>query len=166
MKEKTLPKNELIHDFDGKKPRNSIDKSVKSKKSNPLVLVVIFTLILGIGTGFLAAQTSGSIGGSGKGPLSVNESEDSGDIKKGATFGVEDTEQFPDDAEGIVREGGVEGEGAYHLERPGGESQNVYMTSSILDLSQFVGRKVKVWGATYGAETAGWFMDVGFVEIL
>jgi len=31
------------------------------------------------------------------------------------------------------------------LERPGGDSQNVYLTSSIVDLSKFVNSKVKIW---------------------
>lgn len=163
MQESKEPKNELIHDLDGKKPKNSIDKSVKKKKSNPIVLIIIFTLILGIGTGFIASQTSGNVS---KGPISINGSEDSGDIKKGATFGVEDTKNFPDEAEGVLKEGGIEGEGAFHLERPGGESQNVYMTSSAIDLSQFVGKEVKVWGATQDAQVAGWLMDVGRLEVL
>lgn len=162
MKDTELPKNELIHDLSGKKS-NSIDKSSKPKKSNPLLLIVLFTLILGVGTGFIAAQTSGS---AKKTPLSLDGETSSSEVKKGSTFGVDDVKNFPDTAEGIVKEGGVDGEGAYHLERPGGESQNVYMTSSAVDLSQLVGKKVKVWGATQTAQTAGWLMDVGKVEIL
>ncbi|MDO8269715.1 MAG: hypothetical protein Q7T54_03530, partial [Candidatus Levybacteria bacterium] len=63
-------------------------------------------------------------------------------------------------------EGGIDGEGEYHLERPGGDSQNVYMSSSTVDLAQFTGRKVKVWGQTNSAQKAGWLMDVGKVEVL
>lgn len=149
--------------MDGKRA-NSIDKSNdRPKKGNPLLLIVIFTLILGIGTGFIAYKTAGS---NGQNPLSVDKSDGSGEIKKGATFGVDDVKNFPDTAEGVVKEGGVEGEGEYHLERPGGESQNVYMTSSAVDLGQLVGKKVKVWGQTQTAQTAGWLMDVGKVEIL
>lgn len=125
--------------------------------------MIVFTLILGVGTGFIASKTSNS---GSKAPLSVNESDSSGDIKKGASFGVDDPKQFPDTAEGTLREGGIDGEGAFHLERPGGDSQNVYMTSSAVDLSQFVGKKIKVWGQTQDAQTAGWLMDVGKVEIL
>ena len=40
------------------------------------------------------------------------------------------------------------------------------MTSSVVDLSQFVDRKVKVWGSTQTAQVAGWLMDVGRVEVL
>ncbi len=79
--------------------------------------------------------------------------------------GVKDNKQFPDHAEGTLKKGGVDGEGSHHLERPGGESQNVYLTSSVADLSKFVGKKVKVQGQTQKAQKAGWLMDVGYVEI-
>jgi hypothetical protein len=65
----------------------------------------------------------------------------------------------------VVKEGGIEDEGQYHLVRPGGDSQNVYMTSSSVDLAQFIGKKVKVWGQTQAAKKAGWLMDVGRVQV-
>ncbi len=80
--------------------------------------------------------------------------------------GISDKKTFKDQAEGVLKEGGIEGEGAFHLERPGGKSQNVYLTSSTVDLSQYVGKKVRVHGETFAAQTAGWLMDVGLVEIL
>ncbi|MFZ1549532.1 MAG: hypothetical protein WAT44_03660, partial [Microgenomates group bacterium] len=75
------------------------------------------------------------------------------------------TKRFPDAAMGILKEGGIDGEGSYHLERPGGKSQNVYLTSSIVDLAKFVGKKIKVQGETFSGQTAGWLMDVGYVEL-
>lgn len=85
-------------------------------------------------------------------------------VKKMA--GIADKKTFKDQAEGILREGGINGEGNFHLERPGGESQNVYLTSSTVDLSLYLGKKVRVWGETFKGEKAGWLMDVGFVELL
>lgn len=82
------------------------------------------------------------------------------------TVGVADKKTFRDKAEGILKEGGIDGEGNFHLQRPGGESQNVYLTSTTVDLSQYVGKKVRVWGETFTAEKAGWLMDVGLVELL
>lgn len=79
--------------------------------------------------------------------------------------GVVDKKTFNTDATGILREGGIEGEGNFHLERPGGVSQNAYLTSSTVDLSKYVGKKVKVWGQTFQGQKAGWLMDVGLVEI-
>lgn len=80
--------------------------------------------------------------------------------------GIADKKTFKDMAEGVLKEGGIDGEGNFHLERPGGESQNVYLTSSTVDLSLYVGKKVRVWGETFSAEKAGWLMDVGLVELL
>lgn len=80
--------------------------------------------------------------------------------------GIVDKKTFSDQAEGILKEGGVDGEGSFHLERPGGPSQNVYLTSSTIDLSKHVGKKVRVYGQTFAAEKAGWLMDVGLVEII
>ncbi len=159
MVDTKLPKKELIHELEA--PRR------KGNSSNVITKSLIFTfaivLVLGIGTGYIASNVSG-VGN--KGPLSINEGDSSGEIKKGFTTGVENAKEFPDSAEGVLREGGIEGEGEFHLERPGGESQNVYMTSSAVDLSQFIGRKIKVWGQTQTAQKAGWLMDVGKVEVL
>ena len=81
-------------------------------------------------------------------------------------MGIKDKKTFKDNAEGILRDGGIEGEGQFHLERPGGISQNVYLTSTTVDLSQLIGKKVRVWGETFSAQKAGWLMDVGLVEVL
>lgn len=79
--------------------------------------------------------------------------------------GIVDKKTFKDSVEGILREGGIDGEGNFHIERPGGISQNAYLTSSTVDLSIYVGKKVKVWGQTFSGQKAGWLMDVGLVEI-
>lgn len=89
-----------------------------------------------------------------------------GGTEKGKTFGVVDEKAFKDQAEGEIASGGIDGEGSHHLIRDGGESQYVYLTSSIVDLDQFVGKKVRVWGQTFEAQKAGWLMDVGRLEIL
>ncbi len=157
MEEKRVQKKELIHDFDSSK------KKEQQPMVKPLIFTIIIMIVLGVGTGYIASNVSGS---GKKGPVSISGNESaSGEIKKGATFGVSDAKNFPDSVEGLVKEGGVDGEGEFHLERPGGESQNVYMTSSAVDLSKFVGKKVKVWGQTQTAQKAGWLMDVGKVEV-
>lgn len=86
-------------------------------------------------------------------------------IQTDKASGVLDKKTFKDSAEGIMREGGVDGEGNFHLERPGGASQNAYLTSSTVDLSKYIGKKVTVWGQTFQGQKAGWLMDVGLVEI-
>lgn len=82
------------------------------------------------------------------------------------TAGVEDLKTFKDMAEGQLEKGGIGGEGSWHLVRPGGDSQSVYLTSSTVDLSPYVGKKVRVHGQTIAGQKAGWLMDVGFVELL
>lgn len=119
-------------------------------------------VILGIGAGYILSR--------GK---TVNTKITSGStaqtissLPKGTVVGSNDMSTFKDTAEGVVQNGGIDGEGQFHLVRPGGDSQNVYMTSSIVDLSQFIGKKVKVNGQTQAAQHAGWLMDVGRVEVL
>ena len=102
--------------------------------------------------------------GTGSATIASTDSVNRSQLQSGQTYGVADTKSFPDTAEGTLQNGGINGEGQYHLVRPGGDSQSVYMTSSTVDLSLFINRKVKVWGATQKAESAGWLMDVGKVK--
>jgi len=140
----------------------SFDKgNFKTKYSPKIIVALILVAIVGILSGYFLSGTGGQ-----------NQASQSGGIlnlssaPKGTVVGSNDTKTFKDVVEGTLKEGGIDGEGAFHLERPGGESQNVYLTSSIVDLSKFVARKIKVWGETQKAQHAGWLMDVGRVEVL
>jgi hypothetical protein len=137
----------------------------KKSSSTPFmaVIVVVLTLALGTATGFFASRVFGSKTGA-SGVTKVTDAEVTADGTP-KTAGIKDPEQFKDTAEGTLKEGGFEGEGSFHLERPGGESQNVYLTSSTVDLSLFVGKKVSVLGKTFDSEKAGWLMDVGYIEL-
>ena len=102
-----------------------------------------------------------------KSTKSKNTAQEKGTtVKKGMVFGSDDLKTFRDSDEGILEKGGIDGEGSHRLKREGGESQTAYLTSSIVDLDQFVSHKVKVWGETNKARKAGWLMDVGRVEVL
>ena len=125
------------------------------------IFIFIAFILLGIGTGFLVAKIK-----SGGASLSSRSAISGGNFKKGEVVGSADTKTFNDTAEGVLKVGGIQDEGTHHLVRPGGDSQNVYLTSSVVDLSQFEGKKVKVWGKTFAGDKAGWLMDVGRVEIL
>jgi len=130
-----------------------------------IILGVVVTLLLGVGTGYMLAVNGQGSGGIQSEPglqREVTESE----ITVGTKVGVRDERTFKDMGEGMLQKGGIDGEGSHHLIRPGGESQTIYITSSVIDLDQFVGRKVKVWGETVGAQKAGWLMDVGKLEVL
>lgn len=80
--------------------------------------------------------------------------------------GLADEKTFRDSAEGVLKSGGIAGEGTHHLERDGGPSQNVYLTSTVIDLESFVDKKVQVWGETISARKAGWLMDVGKIKVV
>jgi hypothetical protein len=140
---------------------HSFTEKRQSFSSAKVIGILLVVALFGVGTGFGLSQFSKQTGTSIV-PAALNPNAP----QKGKTYGSGDTSTFKDTAEGVVREGGIEGEGQYHMERPGGESQNVYMTSSLVDLSQFLGKKVKVWGQTQKAQKAGWLMDVGKVQVL
>lgn len=140
----------LVHDM--KKEKNGFPFS-------PIVLIFFSgAIIFGIGTGLLLARNSGGV--------ATNSVVGGENTTKGTTVGSNDTKTFKDKAEGVLEEGGIEGEGQFHLVRPGGDSQNVYLISSTVDLSQFIKKKIRVWGETQKAQRAGWLMDVGRVEVL
>ena len=143
-----------------------LDEKSKSRFGKYTKLVsVLMVLALGLGSGFLIAQLTIATGVVDK-KVEVREFSSDEEITKGLVVGADDKSQFPDEAEGVLVEGGIDGEGTHYLERPGGPSQNVYVTSSNVDLQKFVGRKVKVDGKTFAAEKAGWLMDVGQLEVL
>lgn len=76
---------------------------------------------------------------------------------------------FRDNAEGTVEKNDQldkYAQGTHKLIRPGGEDQTAFLTSSVLDLNEYVGKKVKVFGETFGSSQVGWLMDVGKVEII
>lgn len=135
-----------------------LDKNKKLEAlSIPIVIVFfIVSLVIGIGSGYLLAKKEG--------PSIASDTKSTESSKEAA--GILDKKRFPDDAEGTLRKGGIDGEGNFHVERKGGESQNVYLTSSTVDLSKFVGKKVRVWGQTFTGQKAGWLMDVGYIEVL
>lgn len=128
--------------------------SIEKKRKKGIYLGAIIIIVAGIFTGYFLSQSkTTSLGGSKI-------------IETNKVVGSTDTKVFKDSAEGVLEKGGINGEGTHKLIRPGGESQTVYLTSSVIDLNKFVGKKVKAWGETQAAEKAGWFMDVGRLEIM
>jgi hypothetical protein len=71
-----------------------------------------------------------------------------------------------DNATGDLKDGGIAGQGTHHIERDGGPSHFVYLTSSVIDLSSFVGKKVQVWGQTLASKKAPWLMDVAKIQVV
>ena len=147
-------------------------KSAKKQKTSnffsslpwPKILLVTAVIAAGIGTGYGVHSLTSS--GSSK-TNTIKTASPDGKISQGDTFGVEDPgETFPDEATGVLVKGGVDGEGSHHIMRAPDASQNVYLTSTVVDLDQFIGHKVKIWGQTNDARKAGWLMDVGKIKIV
>lgn len=142
-------------------------KDTPMKKKNTTALtIIILAIIAGIGTGFGANAFMGKTGSlAGDNTLTQAGSPTDG-IKVGDVYGNPNEKDLKDSAEGVVQIGGVDGEGSHHILRPGGPSQTVYLTSSSVDLDNFEGTKVKIWGETFSAQKAGWLMDVQRVKVL
>lgn len=151
-----LSNRHLLHNF---------DSGIIKKISLPVAFLIITVSLVAGGVSGFAVTSITNRADTNNAQSDESKSNNAQDLDK-KTAGIKDTKTFPDQAEGVLREGGFEGEGSYHLERPGGKSQNAYLTSSTIDLSEFTGQKVKVWGATFRASKAGWLMDVGYLEVL
>lgn len=133
------------------------DFSVKNFALSGVAVIVV--VLLGLGTGWL-------LSGRNQGLLGLNVSTAPG-AKSGANeAGLADEKTFSDSAEGTLVEGGINGEGTHHLERTGGASQNIYLTSTVINLQDFVGKKVQIWGQTISGKKAGWLMDVGKIKVI
>ena len=105
---------------------------------------------MGTMTGYILSNRDGAGGNT-----LTSGTIDSSKVSKGVIVGSNDIKTFKDTASGTLKNGGINGEGQFHLVRTGGDSQNVYLTSSSVDLSVFVGKKIKVWGETQRAQYAG-----------
>lgn len=149
-KNKPVQNQPLVHNI------NNINPIFTQK----LLIFLIAAIFLGAVTGYVLNMQKGK-----KGNTFVSGSVNPSEISKGTVVGTNDTKTFKDTTEGTLKTGGINEEGQFHLVRPGGDNQSVYLTSSTLDLSSFVGKKIKVWGETQKAQYAGWLMDVGRVEV-
>lgn len=120
-----------------------------------LLVICVGSIVLGAVTGFFLSQGGGAAPGGI--PLNV-----------GAPKAPEqDSRTFRDFAEGTIKirpeaKGDEYAEGTHTLQREG--AVPVALTSSVVDLSLYEGKKVKVYGETQKALKEGWLMDVGKVE--
>lgn len=128
------------------------------KKQRYIVIVVYVLLALfGVGTGYLLVSKGGT-----KTSLTATGTA----IKTATVVGVSDPSTFKDCATGTLEKEGLNGEGTHKLIREGGPSQTAYLISSVADMDQYVGMKVKVCGQTMQAKKVSWLMDVGRLETL
>lgn len=144
----TVTTTPVVRKFESTKPVN---------KNLILGIISLVVVLAGIGTGYL-------LSGVGKKTAEIGTS---GEIKNNTNeAGILDESKFSTTTEGVLEEGGIGGEGTYHLVRGVGPSQYAYLTSSAVDMSPFVGKKVKVWGETMSGKKAGWLIDVGKIKVV
>jgi len=121
-----------------------------------LIPIAIITVIAGIGVGYLLSRS----------PTSSLSKTSTTITKTANQAGVTDTKTFSDKATGTLEKGGLDGEGTHKLIRPGGVDQTVYLVSSIVDLDEYVGKKIEINGQTLRAQHVGWLMDVGRLTVV
>lgn len=126
-----------------------------------MIILTVIAVLAGVGTGFGTFRLTHKGNANDLAAVPTTESG----VNPGDEFGSKD-EAFDSHAVGYVEEGGIDGEGSHKLLRPGGDSQTVYLTSSVTDLDLFVGMEVEIWGETFKGQKAGWFMDVGRVKVV
>jgi len=127
------------------------------KKMWPYVLGAFLVVIAGVGSAWLI---SGKMMVGGSNPSTLGTKIISGEV------GILDSNIKYANAVGVLKEGGIGNEGTHHLERDGGPSQTVYLTSSVIDLQGYVGEKIEIWGETISSKKAGWLMDVAKIKII
>ena len=128
---------------------------VKSKGMFFLIVGSLLVVLAGVSTGWFLSG-GGVLGTDGEGIVGEQKKVDIGD----GVVELGEAGEKADEAEGTLAEGGLEGEGTYRLERDGGAARTVCLTSTVIDLSPFVGKKVKVWGETISPISCPWLMDV------
>lgn len=133
----------------------------KLKFSSPstkiFIAVLSLALVAGIGTGYYLSASGNTKVGS---QISLNQPV--------AKTAQQDSRTFRDFAEGKIAKkdtpkiGEAYSEGTHLLIREG--AVPVALTSSVVDLSKYEGKSVKVYGETQKAVKEGWLMDVGRVD--
>lgn len=144
---------------------DTLNQSVKSMASNNLnrlfLSIIIASVILGAGAGYFLSRSSSKQGVIHSAAGVVGNTP--------PKTAQQDTSTFRDFAEGVIQKKPKStqtddySEGTHLLIRDG--AVPVALTSSVVDLSQYEGKKVKVFGETQKALKEGWLMDVGRVEV-
>lgn len=130
--------------------------AITEKPMRLVLMIAVTAIILGILSGYILSTKNG--GGKITSSLpSIGAAKNPGS----------DTRTFKDFAEGTIKakppaDASDYTEGTHVLVREG--AVPVALTSSVVDLSQYEGKKVKVYGETQKALKEGWLMDVGKVE--
>ena len=148
-------------------PRQTIPlrtASPNSKMGSIKKIIPFLVIVLIVGAGVYSGLILHSIN---KGKTASSTSIAGGEDDLSNEIKESHAKTFKDEAEGVIEKNDKKdkyAQGTHLLIRPGGDSQTAFLTSSVLDLDNFVGKKVKVLGETFGSVQVGWLMDVGKVE--
>jgi hypothetical protein len=154
-----MEEQNLIQQF----PQNS--PKMNWKEILPPALIILVIVAAGAFTGYFFSKRGNSFSQTAETKQLIGGAEQ---IQSSKEVGIKDEKAFKDTAQGkiAVNDNGDASEGSHKLLRPGGQSQTAYLTSSVLDLNQFLGKCVQIWGETFAGQKAGWLMDVGRVKLL
>ncbi len=143
--------------------KSSLLKPLAASGISKLFLFIILgSVILGSASGIYLAKSGSSTA------KTVNS--ENAPTTSGTKTASDDTKTFKDFAEGTITKRPesknpdeyVEGT---HLLKRSDNPIPVALTSSVVDLSEYEGKQVKVYGETQKAIKEGWLMDVGKVEV-
>jgi len=151
-------------------PNLSTTQPKKSQLSLPFILILV---VLAITSGFwlsrfFSSSSSNSMiktSDTNNSAVSADNISEASQLQVGKLYGNLEKE-FKDTATGTIEKGNINGEGTHILNRPGGLTQRVSLTSSAVDLDLFIGKMVEVKGQTNASTKTGWLMDVGAIKII
>lgn len=136
------------------------------------IYAIIIIFVLAVTSGFFVSRffpsnngTVSNNGGKSNQAASTDSITNSDQLITGKLYG-NTSKDFGDGAQGVVKQGNINGVGTHILEREGGASQRVSLTSSTVDLDLFVDKKVEVKGQTNNSNKTGWLLDVGSIKII
>ena len=132
-----------------------------------LLILAVLALSLGFWGSRLLSTKSNSIAKVAQNALITNPETitDQNQVEVNKLYGNL-SKAFKDTATGTIEKGSINGEGTHILNRAGGASQRASLTSSVIDLDLFVGKKVEVKGETNASTKTSWLLDVGTIKIV
>ena len=134
-----------------------METPINNNKVWPYIVGAFLVVILGVAGAWLISSKIMNKNNTGVAPGAKVTSTEAGALDPNTKY---------DNATGDLKDGGIAGQGTHHLERDGGPSHFVYLTSSVIDLTGFVGKKVQVWGQTLASKKAPWLMDVAKIQVV
>lgn len=154
-------------------PNLSANAVNPSKNISPLSLkVIIICLVFALAVGFWSSrffpfsQEGSKLVLPGQEiAISTDSISNASQIQVAKLYGDTST-VFKDSATGTIEKGSINGVGTHILNREGGATQRASLTSSVVDLDLFIGKKVEVKGETNSSSKTAWLMDVGSIKVL